>query len=679
MLRNGPLVLWRPAISAIVLTATIAARAAAQSAPDCSTRDCASLNQIWAPAAQIHELKNQFVATVRQFAEALAGTYGDEGRRISSGIQSLDRAREQWDDAIVAYETMLSKVAESAEVHVALGTVYLDRNRVEDALRELAAAGRLDARRPDVYSLTALASGLAHRPEEAAQALLKAAALDSNPITFYNLAQQLIKSGRGEQARDALRMFEDSRRRTPGGSGATNGPASPFERVSLFRQAAGVAPIFPLQPYRQGFALLIAGNYEQAVAAFKRAAADDPLIAYSPGTVDAVVDAGAALRRAQLPLALSELEAAIVKAPDRSEAHRLLGVAYWADGQDDKSIAQLNAAIRLASHDERSRIALADVLIDTGRFAQAEQSLKETVQAIPDSGLAHYRLGQLHQTLTMLPQAVHEFETAAGLGPLVGMDRLYETIGGLYANQADFDRAADAYATRVDVNPNNADAHRKLGEIYFLQGRDVEALAEFVAALLVDPKSSDALAAACQAYARLGRYAEAVDSARQALALDARHREARYALATSLMRLGRTEEGKKELEIFQQVQAEAMANTQRQSELKIALRDAALSLGSGDYLAAASLLRKALAIDPDAGNVQRDLGIALMKLGEIEAAIQPLTRALQSDDGAELHQLLADAYRALGRTADSQTQAALVVRAAEHKKEERLRNPIGSR
>ena len=254
-----------------------------------------------------------------------------------------------------------------------------------------------------------------------------------------------------------------------------------------------------------------AGNYEQAIAELRRAAAGDPLVADSSAGGNAVAEAGAAPQTRQLPLALSGLEAAVTAAPNRSEARRMLGIAYWADGQYEKSVEQLNAAIRLVPDDERSRMALADVLADIGRTAEAEQALKETVQAIPDSGPAHYRLGQLYQSLSLLPQAVRELETAAALDPLVGLDRLYETIGGLYVNQANFDSAVDAYAKRVDVNPNNADAHRKLGEIYFLQGRDDEALAEFVAALLIDPRSSDALAAACQVYVRMGRFAEALD------------------------------------------------------------------------------------------------------------------------------------------------------------------------
>ena len=171
----------------------------------------------------------------------------------------------------------------------------------------------------------------------------------------------------------------------------------------------------------------------------------------------------------------------------------------------------------------------------------------------------------------------------------------------------------------------------------------------------------------------MGRYAEALDSARRALALDARRKEAHYAIATSLMRLGQTEEGGKELEIFQRMQAEAMADAQRQSELKVTLLSAAASLAMGEYAAAAETFRKALAVDPDAADVQRDLGIALMKAGQYDAAIQPLARAAQLEDRADLHQLLADAYKAIGRLDDSQAQAVLSERSVGRRKGERLR------
>ena len=227
----------RAVIATLVLTATISARLVS-----------AAQSEIWVPAGQIHAIKNQFVAAVSQLAEALAGTYGDEGRSMSSAIESLDRVRLRGTMRSARYERMLAGVAENAEVHVALGTVYLDRHRIDDALREFAAAGRLDPRRADVYSLSALAHGLANRHKEAAQALIDASSRDgSNPLTFYALAQQLISNGQRDQARDALRTFQELQQKRSSERGGKSRTPAPFERASLLRQAPGVAPIFPLR------------------------------------------------------------------------------------------------------------------------------------------------------------------------------------------------------------------------------------------------------------------------------------------------------------------------------------------------------------------------------------------------------------------------------------------------
>ena len=66
-------------------------------------------------------------------------------------------------------------------------------------------------------------------------------------------------------------------------------------------------------------------------------------------------------------------------------------------------------------------------------------------------------------------------------------------MGSLLVDQADFDGAVAAYIKRIDVNPNSAEAHRQLGEIYFLQGRNDEALLELSTAAWLDPGDARAL------------------------------------------------------------------------------------------------------------------------------------------------------------------------------------------
>ena len=662
---------------AAALTAAGASSAAAQASPACAAADCTPPARIWTPAAQIHEIKNQFVADVRQLAEALAGTYGDEGREVVSGIGSLKRTIDLWDGDIAAYETMLKTLGETAEVHVALGTVYLDRTRADAALGEFAEASRLDPRRADAHRLSALAYDLQSQPGETARALREAAAIDQgNPVTLYGLARQLLKSGQADQAGDALRLFQAAAQRRPGRPGADGAPV--FERVGLLRQVASVAPIFPLDRYREAFERILAGDYGGAVASFTTAAAGDPLVA-SPRD-EALDEGAAALRKGALPAAIAAFERAAARTPDRSEAHRVLGVAYWADEQYDRSAAELAAAISLAPHDERSRLALADTLADAGRFDEAERALEAAIRELPGSGEAHYRLGRLYQRRSLLPEATREFEAAAALQPIVGLDWLYDSIGALYANQANFDRALDAYTKREDVNPNSAVAHRKLAEIYFLQGNDDEALAESTAALLIDPKDASAIGGTAQVLLRMGRWTEALEAAKRTLARSPRDKDATFVLATSLMRLGQADEGRKQLEAFQRLQEEDIARTRRQSESRLLRRDAAARLDRRQFAEAAALLSKAIEYEPDAADLYRDLGLALIRIGQPKEAAQALDKALRLEpDTAEGHQLQAEAFAALGRAGDSERERGLAARLVGQRKIDRLRKAGGSR
>lgn len=624
-------------------------------------------NAIWAPAAQIHEFKNQFVVAVRQLAEAVSGTYGDEGPRILERIGALEDIQRQWDEAITSYEARLASARGSAEAHVALGTVYLDRSRGNDALRELAEARRLDPRRPDALTMASLAHGFLDQPAKAADALRQAAAMGpANAVILYGFALQSTRSGNVEGARSAMESFVHA-----AASNQARAPGSTFERAGLLRQAAGVAPIFPPDLYREGFRRLQVGEYARAIVDLRSAAARDPLLR-QPELASAAA-AGAALRRGDLHAALTLFESSVASTPDRSEPHRMLGVAYAVDEQFDRSAEQLTLAIRLAPDDERARIALADSLTDAGRAEDAFRTLSETARLFPGSGQARYRLGQSLQNSSQLARAAGEFEAAASLHPLVGLDRLYELIGSLYASQADLDRAADAYVRRIDVNPNNADAHRRLGEIRFIQGRDEEALGEFTAALLVDPKQAGALSGAGQVHARNGRFAEAAAAARDAIALEPRLKDAHFTLGTSLLRLGRTDEGRKELDLFRQLEAEALESTRRQAEFEALTHEVDRRLATGDYAGTLAPLKDALTLEPGAARLQRDLGVALLKTGRRDDAVAALEQALRLGDDAAAHRALAEAYAAAGRDADSRAQTALATRAADQAKAARLR------
>ena len=187
-------------------------------------------------------------------------------------------------------------------------------------------------------------------------------------------------------------------------------------------------------------------------------------------------------------------------------------------------------------------------------------------------------------------------------------------MGAMSAARQNFDAAIEAYTRRVDLHPNDADAHQDLGATHARLGRTDEALAEFAVALTIDAEQAEAHAGIAQVYLRLNQYGDSVDAARRALDLDPAHRQARYPLATSLIRLGRTDEGQRELDEFQRLQAQDAAAHARDFELGGLRREASVSSANGDHAKAVALLRKALELQPDAAVSHINLGLALLEL-----------------------------------------------------------------
>lgn len=483
---------------------------------------CFAATAMPAHARQSTDPKAEFVQALGRLSLDLNGASGDEGSRILPDIARLERALAQWDAIIASYETAMAADLRTADrslaarMHTAIGAVYLDRGRVDAALREFATASELDPMRPDVALLRAFAYSQATSDvEQATQAFGRAVALaPADPIRLYALARHLMKAGRADEAAKALRAFIDMQKPHAASTTRTPQPA-PFIHIELVPEAAGVEPYFPLALYADGFARLHRRDLAGAIAAFKEAASRDPLVT-GRGT-----------------------------------------------------------------ENERLRLARADTLIDTEQYAAADRLLRELIEQMPSSGRAYYALARLRQRQGLYPEAVSEFERSLTFSPLLGANGIYKTMGMLMTSQQDFAGAASAFEKRVDVHPNDPDAHHDLGLAYFRQGRDDDALAEFAVTLIIAPARADTFAAISQLHVRKGNYEEAAQSAQTAVMLDPKQMEARYVLGTALLRLGRSEAGRRELEIFRRLQDEAAAAHRRQLESEALQREAIRGGGAG--------------------------------------------------------------------------------------------------
>lgn len=661
---------------ALLLAPGAPGRAFAQDpAPECETGDCAlrgagqadtASDELAQSAARIRQARTDFVLSLRHLLEALPGTYGDEGPALRAATAGMAEALGRWDRAIRAYQAPLQKVTGNADVHVALGTLQLERGRPKQAVEEFTAASRLAPDRAPVFVLLGLAFDAVGRHADAAKAFTRAATLPpGNAVAAYAAAQQWRQSGAPGAAVEGLQAFH--RAVEPQLPPAAARTQQPFPRAGLLRESAGVAPIWPPARYAPGFDALARGAYAEALAAFDRAVAQDPLVVPPPAAAAAPLAAGrSALRAGRLRQALVQLEAAVAAAPDAAEPRRLLALALGADDRFDDAVEQLQHAVRLDPTDERARLALGRTLASAGRSAMAEQAFRDTLIVMPKSAQSHFELGRLYDTAGRHRDAADAFAASAAVQPILGEERVHELTGRALVADADFDGAIRAFARRVEVSPNHAPAHRALGETYLQLGRDDEALAELTAAALIEPADALAHAVRAQLHLRSGRYQDAAGAARAALARDGANPTGLYALGTALLRLGRAAEGEDALARFRAGQDAARASEERVWELRLLRQSAAAHLERGELADAVERLQAAVALQPDV-EAYSTLGAVLNRAGRTQAALEALEQAVARGGGPAVHALLADVLAALGRIDDSRRHLALAARARDER------------
>jgi tetratricopeptide (TPR) repeat protein len=496
-----------------------------------------------------------------QLINAVDGTFGDEGPALQAAVEAMARGLAAWDARVAGVESgfradvSAAPPAGAAVMRGALGTVYLERGRIDDALAQFTAATELDRSLSQVHVLRGLTFERTNRAGEAAAAYR--AAWQANPTDGASAYLVLRAAPSTPAAQEALRAAVV--RRTDSAASSYGG----IPVVDLLDEGAVTAPMFAPSAYGAAFTLIRQGKYDEALTSLKAAVAADPLVTDRGLQLEEAKRGIAALRDKNLRLAIVALDAALGRSPESAEVYRILGVAFAASKQYDRSLSHLQQASRLNPRDDRTRIAMADVLVASGKLDAALESLRQTVRELPESAEAHWQLGRVEQALGD-PDAVKSFERAATKPVVAGLGRLYAIIGQAYHAQFDLEGAASAYQQRVRIAPNDRDAHFDLAEVYRAQDKLDEARVEYLAAALIDPANAKTFGMIGQVDAADGRDEEAIVMLRRALSLDAGLLEARYGLSRALLRLGRAEEAQQELRAFEAAQAKAMDEQRRQ-------------------------------------------------------------------------------------------------------------------
>ena len=600
--------------------------------------------------------RDDFFAGVVQFYQSLRGATGDEGPRLAARLETMTAALAEWDRQIRDAESQLqprlkgADVQTALQVHAILASLYLDRGRFADALREFEAAIGIDPARAAFHRYAGLIHQAAGRPSDAADAFRAAWRLDpTDPQDAYRLIVHRSDSTTAPEIERALATLAQVEGELTRGTRAR--AAAPFRTTRAIDDDAGGAMAFVPPPYARGFSQLLQGQYEEGLSALGAAVGADPLVADAASRSEPMAQGLDALRQGMVDTAIDRLEAAVARFGDSSEAHRGLGTAYRVRGDMARSVQHFREAVKLDPRDERGWIALARALEDTGEATEADAVLRAGIARLPDSGALRWRLrsarGQrIDASDVDLLAVADRLVLFAGKGELLGQ------MAAMARGDLDYDRAVSFLERRVALTPNNAAAHRALGRALVDHGREETGYAELVTALLLDPLDAETLTEFGQLHLAAGRIVQAVAALERALVLAPGSSEVLHALGSALVRAGRTAEGRQHLEESVRRQAEDVEDQRSRRTAAMLVVQAEIHVSRGEYDAAIESWKQANAIRRDSvGHLQ--VADTLIRAGRLEEAASVLQAAIPSNSRPETHRRLAAVYAALGRAEES--------------------------
>jgi tetratricopeptide (TPR) repeat protein len=207
------------------------------------------------------------------------------------------------------------------------------------------------------------------------------------------------------------------------------------------------------------------------------------------------------LDRADTKIEMTEMDAAVPVAGTRSGRRWVtvvlvaalvvsVGFAAFALGRattDDADSTATGAGDAAALVDEGLQLHV------EGDLAGAGQRYREAIDADPESLLAHYNLGLIHQVEGRAREARLEYQRVVELDPAY-VPALFN-LGILAAADGDAERAMDLYRRVIEADPAFANAQFNLG-LLLLEAGDVEAgNAAVQAAIALDPALASRLQA----------------------------------------------------------------------------------------------------------------------------------------------------------------------------------------
>lgn len=177
---------------------------------------------------------------------------------------------------------------------------------------------------------------------------------------------------------------------------------------------------------------------------------------------------------------IKQLLEAIKLNPSRYDFCQNLGRIYFEKKNYKEAEKYLLGAVKLNNNDIISHQILGRIYFEGNRLSEAEEQYKIAISIDANDRFAHYWLATIYQKQGKNDEAIGEFLIAAKIAePYPEQAHLiWRSLGILYEDKGDLQKAKEAYEKAISLNPNEAEDHYLLGLLYERLGNNEKAIEE---------------------------------------------------------------------------------------------------------------------------------------------------------------------------------------------------------
>jgi tetratricopeptide (TPR) repeat protein len=274
------------------------------------------------------------------------------------------------------------------------------------------------------------------------------------------------------------------------------------EAAAAYKKALALNPQLPGIPLNLGLAEFKQGHFPSAIAPFQAALAADP------SNQQARTLLGISFYAAgQFASAVEQLRTASSADPANTELHRVLAQScLWAK-QFDCALQEFQKILQQNPDSAAAHMLMGEALDGLTRTPEAVAEFQAAAKSNPNEPDLHFGLGYLYWKLKQYDQAEPEFQKELALNPANAQALAY--LGDVAMKQNDDEKALALLKKAVASGKDIRIAYLDMGAILTEQGKAPQAIPLLKRAVALDPEQPDA-------HYRLGRAYQATENQAEA-------------------------------------------------------------------------------------------------------------------------------------------------------------------